>query len=154
MIRLICPLLEPLCNAMESVDQGECVKMEHAIISDLLLGLIKYRAISDRKILETAEKGVLHAVGVAGWLAKKHNRYAVVAITNSYLSGIVAIASPTRNGRRTASICGVDMGILVDCDRPHVMRFWPNSGRRTRIMLVDPDVLVARAKYLVSLRSS
>ncbi len=154
MVRLICPLMETLCNVIEGMKQSECVKIEHVIISELLLGLVKYKAVRDRKILETASKGVLHAVGVAGWLAKKHNMYAVVAIIDKYLSGIVALASPTKDEMRTASVGGVEMGILIDCDRPHVMRFWPRRDRRTSIMLVDPDVLEERVKYIASLRSS
>jgi len=150
---LICKPLEVLCSrlrAEEDIGEDECLKLEHSLMFDLLLGMVEHEGVNDRGVVEAASKGLFHALGVAGRLSRETGRYAIVVSTDPLLSGVVVVSPPPGLGSEL-SACAVNYGILVDCDTPGVAHYWPQSNRRVRVMLVEPSLLAERARSHVSL---
>jgi len=146
---LIVPPLERYCDRVRDKKEEVCGKMIHALVSDMLLGLIDHTTVPDSSAREKASKGLLHAVAVAGKLSNETGKYTVVSVTDSFLNGVVVISGPGEDG---VSTCSVRFGILQVCDDPSVLSYWPEDGRKARIVLISPETLRKRVEQLIALR--
>jgi len=146
---LIVPPLEEYCSRVRDKKEEVCGKMIHALVSDMLLGLIDHTTVPDVNVREKASKGLLHAVAVASKLSRGSGKYAVVSVTDDLFNGVVVISGPGKTG---VSTCSVRFGILQVCDDPSVLGYWPQNGRKTTIVLITPEALKKRVEQLLALR--
>ena len=155
--KLKCSALTLYCKKMGLLeDGGECEKLLHAVINDVLLGVIQTKELKDTELLLKASMGLLHAVAVASKLAGLYGYHVFLSALDSAYSGVVVVANPpsvVKDPMNAVSFCYVDMTMVIKCNSFDVARMWPvNGDTNVRIQLVAPEVLEERIKYLANLR--
>jgi len=137
-------------------DGGECERLLHSLITDVLIGTIDSDRVRDPGLLKRASLGVLHAVAVASRLAKEYKKHVFIAVMDEMFTGIVTIVNPPglqEDSSMAVSICGLELSILKACNTPSALSLWPGEkARKVRIFLVSPSVLKERAKMLIASR--
>jgi len=155
---LKCRALVQYCKiAGVAGDGGECERLLHSLIVDVMIGTIDSERVREPGLLRKASLGVLHAAAVASRLAREYKKHVFVAVMDEMFTGVVAIANPPglqEDSSEAVSICAMELSILKTCNTPSVLSLWPGETvkKKVRIFLVSPSELKERAKLLIASR--